>query len=133
MKTGQSVESEKSRTTPKPKVIEHKHLRRSYQKKITKEVLTITRLRKRRKVSQYKASELCGWHRTAVGHIENGRIELTSRKLEALLSTLGYIKKQFNEQLCSEIDRDSIEQQCIRLIEEMEDSKLTSVLSISSE
>ena len=130
MKMGQNVGSGKSRSVQKLKVIEHKHLRRSYQKKITREVLAISRLRKRRRVSQYKASELCGWHRTAVGHIENGRIELTPKKLDTLLSALGYTKKQFNEQFCSEIDRDSIEQQCFRLIEKMEDSKLVSVHSI---
>jgi len=114
----------------KPKVIENNSLRRSYKKLITREVNAITRLRKIKGISQYEASRLCGWHKSSFGHIEQGRIQLTDIKVKHILSALGLTMKSFKEHTNSKLERDKIENDCIQMIRELEDSKLISVQTI---
>lgn len=111
----------------KIRISEHKALRRSYQKKITKDVLAVARLRKKKGISQYRLSHLCGWSKATIGHIEQGRIELRGKKLDAILKALGETKKNFEATRQSDLNRDFIEDSCIRLLRNLDDSKLVSV------
>lgn len=127
IKSGKNLDPMPRRAVKKVKIIEHKHLRRSYKKVVTKEIILITRMRKRHGLSQYKLSRICGWCKTTIGHIEQGRIELTKRKLDTILAALKCSQKDFKAQLQSDVDRYSLEEVCIDLIQKIEDSKLLTV------
>ena len=64
--------------------------RRSYQKKITKECRILRSMRRMRKFSQDKASKICGYSRATIGHIENGRIELSEARIRFIVESYGY-------------------------------------------
>lgn len=64
--------------------------RRNHLKVITKEVRVLRVLRKRRGLSQYSASKLCGFAPSMFGHIEEGRIELRPDRIAHILGSLRY-------------------------------------------
>jgi len=72
---------------PAHTVYEHKKedLRRMYNKSVTKEARVLRVFRKMKGLSQFEAGELAGMHRRSIGHIENGRVEVTTEKVRKLL------------------------------------------------
>ncbi len=115
------------RSVQKVKIIEHKELRRSYQKIVTKEVVALIVLRRRLGFSQYKAAKLCGYAKSQIGHIENGRVDLTPARIKHILTSYGYTMKEFEAQLKSDIDRLKLEHECTQIIKQMDDQKIKAV------
>jgi transcriptional regulator with XRE-family HTH domain len=114
----------------KIRIIEHVEMRRSYKKIVTKEVRTLAIFRKRKGVTQYEASELCGWCKPTIGHIEQGRIELTEERIKHVVTAYGRTMKEFYEAVRSEIMRDEVETECIRLIQRLDDNRLLAIKGI---
>lgn len=104
--------------------------RRSYQKIITKEVRAIKALRVLKKISQDKASALCGYSRPTFGHIENGRIILESNRIDHIVSSLGFKRDDFEKYFNAEITRDVIIDNCTQKILDLSDEKLSLVKGI---
>jgi transcriptional regulator with XRE-family HTH domain len=104
--------------------------RRSYQKIITKECQVLKSLRRMKGLSQYKASELCGYPNASIGHIENGRIELTKERIVHILKSYEYDYSKFEECISKEVQRDDIVDSCIKKIKELDDEKLGLVKGI---
>ncbi|MCK6594202.1 MAG: transcriptional regulator [Bacteriovoracaceae bacterium] len=98
--------------------------RRSYQKIITKEVKAIKALRILKKISQDKASNLCGYSRPTFGHIENGRIILDSDRINHIVCSLGFKRDDFEKYLNAEITRDVIINDCKQKILDLSDDQL---------
>lgn len=113
--------------TKKIRIIEHVELRRSYQKIITKEVRTLGYFRKRKGLTQREASKLCGWFHTTIGHIEQGRIELTEKRIKHILNAYGFTLKEFYDSVRSEIMRDELEVECMKLIQKIDDTRLLAI------
>ena len=105
-------------------------MRRSYKKIITKEVRTLAIFRKRKGVTQYEASKLCGWSSPTIGHIEQGRIELTEDRIKHIVAVYGRTMKEFYEAIRSEIMRDEVEAECAKLIQKLDDNRLMAVKGI---
>lgn len=97
--------------------------RRSYQRNITKECKVLRSLRRMKRLSQDEASKLCGYSRAAIGHIENGRIELTRSRIEHILSCYGLQYKDFEDALQSPIQRDEIEAFCMEKLRALSTEK----------
>ena len=112
------------------RIIEHVEMRRSYKKIITKEVRTLAIFRKRKGVSQYEASRLCGWCSPTIGHIEQGRIELTEERIKHIVTAYGRTMKEFFEAVRSDIMRDEVEAECARLIQRLDDNRLLAIKGI---
>ncbi len=129
-KAGKEITLSKEKIVQKDKVIENNHLRRSYKKVITDEIQALIHLRKIKEYSQYELTEKCGWHRTTINHIEQGRIELTEDKLKHILKILGFTLKKFKQYLDTSFDRKSVEHKCIKKILELDTEKLKSINAI---
>jgi transcriptional regulator with XRE-family HTH domain len=114
----------------KVRIIEHVEMRRSYKKIITKEVRTLAIFRKRKGVTQYEASRLCGWCSPTIGHIEQGRIELTEDRIKHIVAIYGRTMKEFYESIRSEIMRDEVEAECAKLIQKLDDNRLLAIKGI---
>ena len=104
--------------------------RRSYQKVITKECKVLKSLRRMKKISQDNASKLCGYPRASIGHIENGRIELSKERIEHIVRSYGYAFLDYEDALEKAEQRDSIIDSCIEKIEQLGDDKLNLVKGI---
>ena len=81
------------------KVIENNSIRRSYQKIIDKKVKVLISMRKMAGLSQYEASKLCGYSKCAIGHIENGRINLSDERVEHIVNAYGYKLEDYSNNL----------------------------------
>lgn len=104
--------------------------RRSYQKIITKECHVLRSMRRVKSISQDKASKLCGYSRPTIGHIENGRIELSTDRIKHIIHTYGYKFKDFEDNMNKEELRDQIIDSCIDKINQLDDSKLSIVKNL---
>ncbi len=121
-------EQVKSKFCPKKKkVIEHNACRRSYKRIITKEVEVLMVLRKLRGLTQYNASYICGYSKTAVGHIENGRVEIPSKRLKHIVESYGFTIDDFNYHMKAERFVTDIQDECIKIIKELSEEKLKAV------
>lgn len=115
------------RNRPKRKIIRtvlSNNDRRSYQRIITKEVRILKILRKMKKLTQDKASSICGYSRPTIGHIENGRIEILKERIEHIVMAYGFEMKEFNEMLASDVLRDEVSGKCMDKINKLSVEKL---------
>ena len=110
-------------------VFKNEH-RRSYKKIILKEVRVLKILRKSLKISQDKASKLCGYCRPTIGHIEQGRIEIPLSRIRHIVSCYGYSMEDFNALLNSEVLRDEVLEECHNLIVNLPEDKLRVVQNL---
>ena len=124
---GKSEQIEKRFCHKKEKVIENNKTRRSYKKIITKEVKVLKVLRKLKNLSQYKASFLCGYHKGAIGHIENGRVELFQPRIQHIVKSYGFTMRDFESQMKSEAFVTDIQDECIAIIKGLCEKNLKAV------
>ena len=104
--------------------------RRSYQKIITKECKVLRSMRRIKKISQDDASKICGYSRPTIGHIENGRIEISKERAKHIVESYGYKYSDFEENLSKVELRDTIIDSCLEKIEHLDDSKLEIVKNL---
>ena len=104
--------------------------RRYLLKLITKEARVLRVLRKRKRISQDQASLMCGYGRCVMGNLENGRINLTEKRISHILKCLGFSKSDFEELLNAEFLRDEILDECAGYLENLEDTKLESAQTV---
>ena len=64
--------------------------KRSQEKKITLQCKVIRYMRLSRGISQRDAARQCGISEPAVGHYENGRMDISPARLEQFLRVYGY-------------------------------------------
>lgn len=104
--------------------------RRSYKRVITKEVRVLKLLRNMKKIPQDKASALCKYSRPAIGHIENGRIEIPLGRIKHIVTSYGYEFSKFEELMKEEVIRDEVLDFCYDKIAELSEEKLKLVHSM---
>ncbi len=114
----------KLRGHQKAKVVENNNLRRSYKTIITKEVLVLKCLRELRGVNQYQASKICKYPRCTIGHIEQGRITLSPKRIQHIVESYSYTMDDFMHQLKSDNLLNHIVNECIALIKRLPEEKL---------
>lgn len=104
--------------------------RRNLYKVVTKEVRAIRILRKRRGISQYKASALCGFRRCSFGLIEAGRTDLTDDKVDLIMRSLGYKRDDFEKILRANVMADEVIAEIVGLLNRLDDQALLSAASV---
>ena len=110
-------------------VLEHRD-RRSYKKIITKEAKVLKTLRRMKDISQDKASALCGYSRSTIGHIENGRIAIDRSRILHIISCYGFKYLDFERYLKVDNLRDEIIDHCLKKLKILSDEKLGHVWGI---
>jgi transcriptional regulator with XRE-family HTH domain len=104
--------------------------RRSYKKIISKEVMALKSIRISKHLSQDQASAICGYSRPTIGHIENGRIELSVDRINFILKCYGATYAEFEVYLKSEEQKYEIQDRCIKKLKCISDEKLKVLLTI---
>ena len=125
--SGKVEQLSRTNSFKKKKVLDNNDLRRSYKKIINKEVKVLTTMRRLQKLTQYRASYICGYPKCTIGHIENGRIELPRARIEHIVTCYGYTLKEFNVMKKSEKLKDELMDECTFIIENLDDIKLQAV------
>ena len=118
-----------TRNRKKKSVICNEH-RRSYQKQITKEVRVLKVLRQRVNLTQDQASSVCGYSRPSIGHIENGRIELTLDRIQHIISNYGFDMSEFHRLMNEEVLRDEVLDKAIEKMKNLSEDKLKLVSNL---
>ena len=104
--------------------------RRSYQKIITKEAKVLISLRQKLGISQNEASRRCGYARSVMGHIENGRINLCESRIKHIVKSYGLSMDDFKKELQGEFIYSDLLKNCLRITRELESEKLIGVYQI---
>jgi transcriptional regulator with XRE-family HTH domain len=118
-----------SRNRRKKSVVSNEH-RRSYQKHITKEVRVLKVLRQMKNLTQDQASAVCGYSRPSIGHIENGRIELTLDRIQHIISNYGFDMSEFHRLMNEEVLRDEVLDKAIEKMKNLSEDKLKLVSNL---
>jgi transcriptional regulator with XRE-family HTH domain len=105
--------------------------RRNLYKIVTKEVRAVRVLRKRRGISQNKASEICGFKECTFGLIEAGRTDLTDRKIDLIVHALGYKRSDFDKIIQADIVADEIISEITVLLDLLDDQGLYTILTMA--
>lgn len=105
---------------------------RKYQKIISKESRVLTILRKRAKLSQPEAAKLCGFSRSMIDHRESGRVDLSDKteEIRKVVSSYGFKMENYYDLLNSEILRDEVIDECLKILETISDDKLRAVQAL---
>ena len=119
----------KTNTKREKRVLENSQ-RRSYQKRISKECAVLRSMRLSQKLTQYKASELCGYAKASIGHIENGRIELNKKRIEHIVNSYGLSFRDFELNMKKEDIRSEVVDYCLDKISSLPDEKLDIVKNL---
>ena len=118
-----------TRNRRKKSVISNEH-RRSYQKHVTKEVRVLKVLRQMKNLTQDQASAVCGYCRPSIGHIENGRIELTLDRIQHIVSNYGFEMSEFQRLMGEEVLRDEVLNKAIEKMKNLSEEKLKLVSNL---
>ncbi len=100
---------------------------RFLKKVITKEARVLQMLRKLKNFSQYKASLVCGYHKGAIGYIENGRIQLPQSRIQYIVQSYGFTMKDFERHMKADVLVTEIQDECISIIRGLPEKNLKAV------
>lgn len=105
--------------------------KRSQEKKITVQCKIIRFMRISRGISQREAARQCNISEPAIGHYENGRMDISPIRLEHFLSIYGYTRQEFDEYLGGKpIPIISVRDECIGLLDRIDETKLRAVHAV---
>lgn len=102
--------------------------RRFCHRRISRECKVLKELRLLKNIDQYSASRLCGFGVNTIGFIENGRVQLTDRKIRHIVETYGSTMELFNQLLKVSPLRHEMVEQCQSIIEKMDENKLRIIM-----
>lgn len=104
-------------------------MKRSQQKKITIQVRTIRYMLVIRGISQREAARRCGLSESAIGHYEQGRMDISGDRMVKCLQCYGFLIEDFDHFVSGErpIPVVSMRDKCMSLLGQMDDKKLGAV------
>lgn len=102
--------------------------RRFYRKHISRECKVLKELRLQIGIDQYTASKKCGFGINTIGWIENGRVELTDKKILNIVLTYGFSMEYFNGLLKINPLKHEMVEQCTDIISSMDENKLRAIM-----
>lgn len=82
------------------------------------------------KLTQDKASALCGYSRPTIGHIENGRMEIPTERIRHILTCYGFSLEEFRTFMNEEILREDVLKDCGERLELLSEEKLKIIHSM---
>lgn len=103
---------------------------RKYQKQISKAARVLKILRVMNNWTQPEAAQKCGWSRSCIDHIENGRVDCSAEKITHVLKAYGSKTSLFNELMEASILRDEVIQQCNDILKQLDNDKLRAVKAL---
>ena len=100
---------------------------RSQEKRMTIEAQVLRHLRISRRISLNKAGRICNITGSAIVHMEQGRMDISSARLETMVLGYGYTMDEFYEYLDGKAVPKNFRDECLIMLRDMDDSKLSLV------
>lgn len=129
LKTPDELPDLPSRSTFKSKALP-RTAGRKYQKQISKESRVLKIIREIHGWTQPQAAAKCGWSRSCIDHIENGRVEITEEKISLILSSYGHKRHLFDELMEAPFLRDEVVRECVEILKKLENNNLRAVKAL---
>lgn len=104
--------------------------KRSQMKRITREVQVLRYLRLSKKLSLIKAGALVRISGSAIAHMEQGRMDVSLARARTLVEAYGYTWGEFVEYMDGKPLPLNHREECIRLINEIDDVKLLAIYQV---
>ncbi|MGE3758178.1 MAG: helix-turn-helix domain-containing protein [Pseudobdellovibrionaceae bacterium] len=99
-------------------------LKRSQQKLITRDAQILRHLRLSKKLSLNKAGRSVGISGSAIAHIEQGRMDISSARLETLVKAYGYTLNDYMEFADGRELPRNLRDECLLLLKKCDESKI---------
>ncbi len=103
---------------------------RKYQKLVSKESRVLKVMRRMANLTQPQAAAKCGWSRSCIDHLENGRVEVGPEKIAHVVRCYGFKMDLFEELRDAPMLRDEVLQDCVRILGVLENDKLRGVKAL---
>jgi transcriptional regulator with XRE-family HTH domain len=126
----QIIEGKKIINTHPPRPLSPKRRPRKYLKKITKATRVLKSMRKMCGLNKAQAGKLCGMHPNSIDHRENGRVDLTDKDVQHIVLSYGRTMEEFHEMMNSDILRDEVIEECIKILQTIAPDKLRAVRAL---
>lgn len=118
-----------SRSTFKSNSVPRIHGRK-YQKQIGKAARVLKSLRKMKGWSQPEAAKKCGWSRSCIDHLENGRVDCSEEKIAHVLLSYGSKRSLYEELMNATLLRDEVIEDSHSILEKLDNDKLRAVKAL---
>ena len=103
---------------------------RSQQKKITSEAKILRHLRMSAELSLNDAGRVCNITGSAIAHIEQGRMDVSKKRIETMVHGYGHTMDDFYEYLDGKSIPMNYRDECYMLIRNLDDNKLALVYGV---
>jgi len=106
-------------------------MKRSSIKRITRAAKILRYMRGSKGISMRRAGELCTLSNSAINHYEQGRMDISPKRVEQLVNAYGYTMENFRAFTeGKEIPVLSVKDECIALLAIIDDRKLKTVHAV---
>lgn len=105
-------------------------MKRSQQKRITQLAKIVRFMRMSRGISQKRAAERCDLSEQAIGHYENGRMDISPKRLDQFLKVYNYSQEELEEYLEGKPIPINVKDDCISLLNQIDETKLRAVHAV---
>ena len=105
-------------------------MKRSNEKRITKEAIILRHMRQAKGVSLSEAGAKVGITGSAVAHIEHGRMDLSRKRIETLVTAYGYTLDDYVDLLGQEALPINVRDECLSIIQQLDETKLAAVHAV---
>ena len=76
------------------------------------------------------AASKCGWRRSCIDHLENGRVEISEEKIVHVLKAYDFKRRVFDELLEAPILRDEVVRDSLNILTKLDNDKLKAVKAL---
>lgn len=107
-----------------------KKRKRSCEKRITLASKIVRYMRISRGISQRESARRCDVSEQAIGHYEQGRMDISPARLDQFLAAYNYTKEEFAEYLNGKPVPIDLKEDCISLLNRIDENKLRAVHAV---
>ncbi len=107
-------------------------MKRSNQKRITKEAIILRHMRHLAELSLNEAGKLLSITGSAIAHIEQGRMDVSRFRVESMVKAYGFTMEAFLDLLDEEVLPVDLKQECIAIIRLLDETKLQAAFAVLS-
>lgn len=105
-------------------------MKRSNEKRITKEAIILRHMRMEKGLSLNQAGRCVGITGSAIAHIEQGRMDISRKRIETLVTGYGYTLDDYFELLERKEPPIHMRDECLSIIRQLDDSRLQAVHAV---
>jgi len=105
-------------------------MKRSNQKRITKEAIILRHMRMEKGLSLNQAGRRVGITGSAIAHIEQGRMDVSRARIETLVEGYGYTLDDYFEYLDRKDAPIHVRDECLSILRQLDDSRIQAVHAV---